>query len=423
MSVSLVIGGQWGDEGKAKIIDSLGGGVDYIVRFQGGANAGHTVVVGDEVFAFHLVPSGILYPGVRCILGGGMVIDPISLVDEISLIRKRGIKIKGRILISAQAHVVLPHHIAADKHSEKRKGKSRIGSTGRGIAPAYEDKVGRSGLRMCDMLFGDKVFEEKLRARIRSKNREFRLMGMNSLSMQKTVSKMIDARKILKPMIVDTRQLLWKAADQKKTILLEGAQGTLLDIDHGTYPFVTSSSVIAGGASVGTGIPPSAVKKIIGVFKAYCTRVGNGPFPTEERGALGNKLREKGREFGTTTGRPRRCGWFDAVAARTAVRLNGITEIALSKLDVLDSFKTIKICAEYGMGRKKLHYFPADTALLERVKPRYIKMDGWGVVCESRSFDDLPAGARKFVRTLEKLIDCRIRMISMGPERGELMRL
>jgi adenylosuccinate synthase len=423
MSVTLVVGGQWGDEGKAKIIDCLARDVDYVVRFQGGANAGHTVVVGEERFAFHLVPSGILYPNTKCLLGGGMVIDPIELVNEIEFIKSRGIDVHGRIFISGQAHAVLPHHIVMDKGLEEKKGIKRIGTTGRGIAPTYIDKVGREGFRMGEFLNPQDVFAANIRKIAREKNRRLARMGLMSVSPSKMEKEFSRVRKTLRPLVTDTRIMLWDAIDNGKHVLCEGAQGAFLDIDHGTYPFVTSSSSTAGGAAVGAGIPPSSFARIVGILKAYCTRVGNGPFPTEETGKVGEQLRNIGREFGTTTGRPRRCGWFDAVAARTAVRLNGFTEIALTKMDVLDCFEEIKVCTHYRLGRKRIEYFPTDANILMKCKPYYKTVPGWGSRLTSKGKKQLPNKALSYIRILEKLIDCRVRMVSLGPERSSIIEL
>jgi adenylosuccinate synthase len=418
MPVTLIIGGQWGDEGKAKIIDHLASTSDIVVRYGGGANAGHTVVVGEERFAFHLVPSGILYPEVTCLLGGGMVIDPIALVREIEGIRERGIDTSGRIFISSQAHVVLPYHKAIDRGSEEKKGRHRIGTTQKGISPAYCDKVARTGVRMSDLCKRPSDVGELLRRKVREKNRILKELRVPPVSPKETVDSVLAARKKLLPLITDTRLILWDALDKGRSILCEGAQGTLLDIDHGTYPYVTSSSAAAGGAAIGAGLPPSSFTKVIGIFKAYCTRVGNGPFPTEDGGRDGETLRRVGNEFGTTTGRPRRCGWFDAVAARTVVKLNGITEIALTKLDVLDEFGTIKVCTSYRLGRKTLEYFPTDTSLLDRCRPQYEEIEGWQVPTASSSASTLPPRVMAYIRRLESLVGCRISYASVGPERG-----
>ena len=422
MPVTLVVGGQWGDEGKAKIIDYLARDIDYVVRFQGGANAGHTVVAEGERFAFHLVPSGILYPKVTCILGGGMVIDPMALISEIDDIVGRGINVKDRILISSQAHVVMPYHFAIDSSSESRLGADAIGTTGKGISPAYADKVRRVGIRMGDFVRSEADFEELLRRSITARNRELRTQGVKGVSPKKVVADMLLARKRLLPMITDTRPILWDAADEGQRILCEGAQGALLDIDHGTYPFVTSSSATAGGAAIGSGLPPSAFDRIVGIFKAYCTRVGNGPFPTECLNEDGERLRQLGKEFGTTTGRPRRCGWFDAVAARTVVRLNGITDIALTKLDVLDTFDTVKVCTGYKVGRRTVDCFPADLGTLEDVKPQYEVFEGWKRASNGGDVASVSGRSLEYVRALERIVGCRIHLLSLGPERSAMVK-
>lgn len=423
MSVTLVVGGQWGDEGKAKIIDCLARDVDYVVRFQGGANAGHTVVVGDERFAFHLVPSGILYPNTKCVLGGGMVIDPIELVNEIEFIKSRGIDVHGRIFISSQAHAVLPHHILMDRGQEEKRGVKRIGTTGRGIAPTYIDKVGREGFRMGEFLNPPDAFSENIRRVARMKNRRLARMGLTSVSPSKMEQEFSRVRRKLRSLITDTRIMLWDAIDSGQNILCEGAQGALLDIDHGTYPFVTSSSSTAGGAAVGAGIPPAAFNRVVGILKAYCTRVGNGPFPTEEKGEIGERLRRIGHEYGTTTGRPRRCGWFDAVAARTAARLNGFTEVALTKLDVLNDFEEIRVCTHYRFGKNRLEYFPTDAKILDKCRPHYETISGWKSGLCDNGEPQLPKKAVSYIRTLEKLINCRVKMVSLGPERNSTIEL
>jgi adenylosuccinate synthase len=422
MSVTIIIGGQWGDEGKAKIIDFLASDADYVVRFQGGANAGHTVVVGEERFAFHLVPSGILYPRISCILGGGMVIDPAALSGEIEMVKKRGIDVRNRIFISEQAHVVLPYHIMMDLGLEARKGSGCIGTTGKGISPAYVDKVAREGMRMGEFLRPAGDFSQYIMDKVKEKNRRLKLLGFKTVSPSKTEKEMSVLRKKLRPLIADTRIMLWDAIDRGDKILCEGAQGTLLDIDHGTYPFVTSSSSTASGAAMGSGIPPNFIERSVGIMKAYCTRVGNGPFPTELSNKVGQKLRDIGNEYGTTTGRPRRCGWFDAVAARTAVRLNGFTEIALTKMDVLDSFDEIKVATSYRVGRRRLDHFPVDAKTLARCRPQYETVEGW-----KKSFDpdrnvNLPRRAADYVKFLERVIGCRVSMVSVGPERQAIFQ-
>lgn len=417
MPVTLVVGCQWGDEGKAKIIDYLARDADYVVRFQGGANAGHTVVADGERFAFHLVPSGILYPHVVCILGGGMVIDPIALASEIETIVERGIDVDRRVFVSEQAHVVFPYHVEMDRGSETRLGASAIGSTGKGITPAYVDKVGRRGVRMGDLVRPRAELVELFSEKIRENNKHLRRLGVRPLSVKKTVETLLGAMKTIQPLITDTRIIVWSGLEDRKKILCEGAQGALLDVDHGTYPYVTSSSASVGGAVAGAGVPPSSIEKVIGIFKAYCTRVGNGPFPTEEKGKLGDKLREVGGEYGTTTGRPRRCGWFDGVAGRTVVKLNGITEIALTKLDVLDSFERIKVCGAYRCGSRRNQYFPTTVRALERCKPEYETLDGWNEKVNNDGRMELPPTAVSYVTRLEELVGCKIRLISLGPDR------
>jgi len=423
MPVSLIIGGQWGDEGKAKVIDYLARDADFVVRYQGGANAGHTVVADGEKFAFHLLPSGVLYPHVTSILGGGMVIDPVALVAEIDGVAKRGYDLMDRVLISDQAHLVLPYHIQMDRGSEERLGKSSIGTTKKGITPAYVDKIGRRGVRMSDMKRPRGEFEDLMSKRIREANRDLKRHGFGSVPVAKTVEALLTVRRKISPLITDTRVVLWDAIDKGKRILCEGAQGALLDIDHGTYPYVTSSHPSAGGAQVGTGLPPTSIDRVVGIIKAYCTRVGNGPFPTEDHGAAGKKLAKIGNEFGTTTGRPRRCGWFDAVAARTAVKLNGITDIALTKMDVLDSFSEIKVCTSYRYGKKRLDYFPTDCRTLEKCKPNYEVLEGWGTTTDSFEKSHLPAKATAYMSYLEELVGCKIHFVSLGPGREAMIQL
>ncbi len=423
MPVTLVVGGQWGDEGKAKIIDYLARDVDFVVRYQGGANAGHTVVVGDQKFAFHQVPSGILYPKVTCVLGGGMVIDPLALVAEIDRVVARGVDVEGRILVSAQAHLVLPYHVLLDCDSEDRRADGAIGTTRKGIAPAYADKARREGIRMADLLRAPQSLRDLVGDRVKENNKILKVRGMKPLSPKKVIDDVLAARARLMPLVCDTRPVLWDAVATGRRVLCEGAQGSLLDIDHGTYPYVTSSSCTAGGAAIGTGLPPSAFDRIVGIFKAYCTRVGNGPFPTEETGKVGDRLREIGREYGTTTGRPRRCGWFDAVAARTVVKINGMTDIALTKLDVLDTFASVKVCNAYRAGKRTMDVFPADARDVEGVAPKYETLPGWKEATSGRRLEDLPRPAVEYIRHLERLVACPIHLVSLGPERSAMVRI
>jgi len=423
MPVTLVVGGQWGDEGKAKIIDYLAREMDVVVRYQGGANAGHTVVVGAEKFAFRQVPSGILYPGITCVLGGGMVIDPTALIEEIDSIQARGVNVKGRILVSAQAHLVLPYHILLDCDSEDKRVDGGIGTTRKGISPAYADKARREGIRAADLTRSPAELSALVTQRVKENNKILKARGAETLSPARVVKQLLAARERLAPMVTDTRPFLWDAVEAGRRVLCEGAQGSLLDIDHGTYPYVTSSSCTAGGAATGTGLPPAGFDRIVGIFKAYCTRVGNGPFPTEDEGRAGAKLREIGHEFGTVTGRPRRCGWFDAVAARTVVKLNGVTDIALTKLDVLDTFESLKVCTSYKVGKKEMTVFPADARELERVTPRYETLPGWLQPTAGRHLDDLPPRAIAYIRRLETLVGCRIHLVSLGPERSAMLKM
>ena len=423
MPVTLVVGGQWGDEGKAKIIDYLARDVDFVVRYQGGANAGHTVVVGAEKFAFQQVPSGILYPKVTCVLGGGMVIDPLALVAEIDRIVARGVDVRGRILVSAQAHLVMPYHVLLDCDSEDRRADGAIGTTRKGIAPAYADKARREGIRMADLLRKPAELRDLVGDRVRENNRILKARGMKPLAPKKVIDDVLAMRTRLAPLITDTRPVLWDAVAAGRRVLCEGAQGSLLDIDHGTYPYVTSSSCTAGGAATGTGLPPSAFERIVGIYKAYCTRVGNGPFPTEETGRVGDRLRELGHEYGTVTGRPRRCGWFDAVAARTVVKINGMTDIALTKLDVLDTFASVKVCNAYRGGKRTMDVFPADARDVEGVVPKYETRPGWKEATSGRRLEDLPRPAVEYIRHLEQLVACPIHLVSLGPERSAMVRM
>jgi adenylosuccinate synthase len=423
MPVTLVVGGQWGDEGKAKIIDYLARDVDFVVRYQGGANAGHTVVVGTEKFAFNQVPSGILYPKVTCVLGGGMVIDPWALVAEIDSIVARSVDVRGRILVSSQAHLVMPYHVLLDCDSEDRRADGAIGTTRKGIAPAYADKARREGIRAADLLRKPAELRDLVGDRVRENNRILKARGMKPLAPKKVIDDLLAARARLALLVTDTRPVLWDAVAAGRRVLCEGAQGSLLDIDHGTYPYVTSSSCTAGGAAIGTGLPPSAFERIVGIFKAYCTRVGNGPFPTEETGRVGERLRELGHEYGTVTGRPRRCGWFDAVAARTVVKINGMTDIALTKLDVLDTFASVKVCNAYRSGKRTMDVFPADARDVEGVAPKYETLPGWKEATSGRRLEDLPRPAVEYIRHLEQLVACPIHLVSLGPERSAMVRI
>lgn len=419
MATKIVLGAQWGDEGKAKIVDFLTLDADVVVRFQGGANAGHTVKVEDEVFVFHVIPAGILHPEKECVIGNGVVLDPAALFAEVEELSERGISTEGRLFVSANAHVVMPYHTALDKAGEESQGNEKLGTTGRGIGPAYRDKVERTyGLRVADLLDANPL-REKLKGTIKAKNEILtRIYGRESLDEQEITQTYLGYADRLRPYVTDTSVLLNRALDDGKTVLFEGAQGTLLDIDHGTYPFVTSSNTTAGGACTGAGIGPTRIDEVIGVTKAYTTRVGNGPFPTELFGEDGDRLRELGHEYGATTGRPRRCGWFDAMILRMATRVNGFTSLALTRLDVLDTLESLSLCVGYRYGDEVLDDFPADLQVLAECKPIYEEVPGWlAPTTEARHFDDLPAAAQSYVRRISELCNTPVSLISVGPKR------
>ncbi|MHC4713083.1 MAG: adenylosuccinate synthase [Planctomycetota bacterium] len=419
MQTLAVVGLQWGDEGKGKIVDLLSREYDVIVRWQGGANAGHTVVVDGEKYALHLVPSGVLTPGKLNVVANGVVIDPVLLVEEIKDLRGRGVEIGDNLIISDRAHAVMGYHKALDRGQEhKRTDGAKIGTTGRGIGPAYADKFRRGGFRMGDLL--DKEFMRKtLGVRISENNfllREY--LGAEEIVEEAALAEVEEAAEFLRPYVADTAQVLRRLLAQGKKILFEGAQGAMLDIDHGTYPFVTSSNTTAAGIPAGTGLAPSAVGEILGVLKAYTTRVGTGPFPTELDDATGELLRERGGEFGATTGRPRRCGWFDAVVARHSVALNGCTSIALTKIDVLDGFEAVRLCTAYELDGERVESIPAGAAAVSRCRPIYEEVPGWKAPTSgARKWEDLPDEARRFIGRVEELTGCRISMVSVGRER------
>lgn len=424
MSNTILVGSQWGDEGKGKIIDVLTGEVDIVVRSQGGNNAGHTIVDGDKKYVLHLIPSGILRKGKVCVIGNGVVIDPVALVGEIKGLRKRGVKVGKNLLISESAHLVMPYHRALDERREELKGKNKIGTTKRGIGPAYGDKVARTGLRMADLVRPG-TFAEKLKLRVRENNALLRQLGGKPVNAAKVLAEYTAAAKILKPFVTNTVAYLHKAMEAKKEILFEGAQGTFLDIDHGTYPFVTSSNTTSGGACTGSGVAPNRIDTVIGVVKAYTTRVGEGPFPTEED-FLGDMLHEMGREFGATTGRARRCGWFDAVSTRYASLVNGVDELAITNLDGLDGVAEIRICTGYRIDGKGpvLDTPPSDAGELARCRPVYISMPGWLTPTDTiRKYRDLPLKARRYAETLAKLSGAKLSIVSTGPARDQTIHL
>lgn len=412
--VTVIVGAQWGDEGKGKIVDFLSKNTAIVVRVQGGANAGHTIVIDGKRVALHLVPSGILRKEPICIIGHGVVIDPATLIEEIELLGKQGIKTRNRLYISDRAHVVMPYHKIIEA-SGLRTPTREIDSTKRGIWPAYADKVSRIGIRMCDLL-NIPVLHEK----IRHNGTQVEKMISSTIGIEGIIKDYSGYAKKLSPYIVDTLPIIQKALKNKKNILVEGAQGSLLDVDMGVYPNVTSSNTTAGGACTGSGIPPRAISKVIGIAKAYITRVGVGPVPTDLVDVTGDLIRERGKEYGTTTGRPRRCGWFDAVLTRYACTINGVDEIILMKLDVLDVFKKLKICDYYEIDGTRVDTLPADITHFAKAKPHYIEMPGWQADTSAiRSFRKLPLNAQRYILKLEKLIGVPITLISVGAERNQ----
>lgn len=420
MGVTLVLGSQWGDEGKGKIVDLLSSKAEIVARYQGGANAGHTIVFGGKQYILHLIPSGILNPKTKCIIGNGVVIDPVALMDEIKMLEDNGIDVSGRLFISHKAHLIMPYHKLLDKARENSNSSKPIGTTGRGIGPSYIDKAKRSGIRIVDLLDRD-AFSEKLKQNIAENNNILnKIYAYQELDPDEILEKYLDFDKKIDPFITDTTYLINDAVSEGNEILIEGAQGTLLDLDHGTYPFVTSSNPTAGGACTGLGMPPTSIDKIVGVVKAYCTRVGNGPFPTELNNGIGKKLQDEGAEYGATTGRPRRCGWLDLVALRYSVMLNGITDIALTKLDVLDSLEEIKLCYAYDIDGKIRDTFPVDLPSLDKVEPVYRSMPGWKRSIHGiRKYDDLPVEVHDYFNEIEKFTGARISIISSSPDRKD----
>jgi adenylosuccinate synthase len=422
MANTILVGAQWGDEGKGKIIDVLTEEADYVIRSQGGNNAGHTVILGETRYVLHLVPSGILRPRKKCIIGNGVVVDPVGLVDEIEGIEQLGVKVNRKLFISDAAHVVLPYHRELDAAREARKGRNKIGTTKRGIGPAYADKAARTGLRMKDLIEPER-FEKLLRTRIRENNAVLKALGAKPLSFARVHAAYRAAGDRLRPFVTNTVVLLHRARQQGKNLLFEGAQGTFLDLDHGTYPYVTSSNTTAGGACTGAGFPPHRIDRVVGVMKAYTTRVGEGPFPTES-GELGDLLHGMGREFGATTGRPRRCGWFDAVLARHAAMVNGMDEIAVTNLDGLDTLERIRMCVAYRRDGKKLDYVPSDLEELARCQPVYREFPGWQTPTSSAtSWRELPAKARNYLEALAKFLGAKLRIASVGPARDQTIFL
>ncbi len=419
MPAIVLVGAQWGDEGKGKATDLLGDTVDYVVRYQGGNNAGHTVVIGSEKYALHLLPSGILSPNVVPVIGNGVVIDPAVLLDEIRGLDARGIN-TSKLVISTNAHLITPYHRTIDKVSERFLGKSKIGTTGRGIGPAYADKISRIGIRVQD-LFDRSILEQKLEGALNDKNQVLtKVFNRKNMSVAEILEEYLVYAEILRPYVADTSLLLDKALKTGKTVLLEGSQGTLLDVDHGTYPFVTSSNPTAGGACTGSGIGPKAITRVIGIVKAYTTRVGSGPFPTELLDDDGDKLRTIGHEYGTTTGRNRRCGWYDAPIARYAVRINGLTDFFLTKLDVLTGWEKIPVCVAYDVDGTRHDELPASQTDFHHAKPIYEYLPGWKEdISKARILSDLPKNAQDYVKYLEEISGAPMSAIGVGPGRDQ----
>ena len=421
--IIVVIGAQWGDEGKGKIVDLLAERFDVVARYQGGHNAGHSVQVGESSFVLHLLPSGIVHPGKTCVLGNGMVIDPAAFFDEADRLAAQGISVTPeRVLVSSRAHLILPYHRALDHTSEERLGNERVGTTLRGIGPAYEDKAGRRGIRVADAIVPS-VLRSRIERNLEDANRIIVAYGGQALDPDLIFSETTRLAERLAPFIADTTLFMNRAAQEGQTILIEGAQATLLDVDHGTYPFVTSSNTTAGGAATGTGLAPHRITGVLGIVRTYTTRVGEGPFPTEMlkgEEELGQLIRERGREYGASTGRPRRCGWFDAFATRYAAEINGFTSVALTKLDVLDALDEIKVCVGYSLDGREINSFPAVSQDVRRIEPVYATMPGWKTSTEGTTdADKLPAKARDYIEFLSREIGVEIGLVSTGPERGQ----
>ncbi|MFI7243075.1 adenylosuccinate synthase [Streptomyces qinglanensis] len=423
MPALVLLGAQWGDEGKGKATDLLGGSVDYVVRYQGGNNAGHTVVVGDQKYALHLLPSGILSPGCTPVIGNGVVVDPSVLLSELSGLQERGVD-TSKLLVSGNAHLITPYHATLDKTTERFLGKRRIGTTGRGIGPSYADKINRVGIRVQD-LFDESILLQKVEAALDFKNQVLaKLYNRRAISPQQAAEELLGYAEQLKGFVADTTLILNDAIDEGKVVLFEGGQGTLLDVDHGTYPFVTSSNPTAGGACTGAGVGPTKINRVIGILKAYTTRVGAGPFPTELFDDDGEALRRIGGEFGVTTGRNRRCGWFDAVIARYATRVNGLTDFFLTKLDVLTGWEQIPVCVAYEIDGERTTELPYNQSDFHHAQPVYEYLPGWSEdITKAKTFGDLPKNAQAYVKTLEEMSGAPISAIGVGPGRDETIEI
>lgn len=420
MAVTVVIGSQWGDEGKGKIVDLLSDEVDVVARYQGGANAGHTICWDDKTFVLHLVPSGIFHEGTTCVIGNGVVIDPVALMEEIRTIRELGYEVEGRLFISHNAHLIMPYHKKIEEARERARDAGAIGTTGRGIGPAYVDKFARTGIRVVDLLDRD-VLRTKLKQSIEEKNAILKsIYGAEALNVEAIIEEYVEFDQQIDPYVTDTSLYLNTALAEGKHVLAEGAQGSLLDVDFGTYPFVTSSHPTAGGACTGLGIPPTAVDRVIGIVKAYSTRVGNGPFPTELEDENGQRLRDIGNEYGATTGRPRRCGWLDLVALRYTSMINGFTDLAITKLDVLTGLDELKVCTAYRYDDKEITRFPAEVQTLEKMEPVYETLPGWSEdITGASQFGDLPETAQRYLQYIADVMGVGISMISTGPKRSQ----
>lgn len=418
MSVTVLVGCQWGDEGKGKIVDILSENYDIVTRYQGGANAGHTVEIGDNQYILHLIPSGILRNNVKCVIGNGVVVDPIALLEEIKLLKENGINVEGRLFISHNAHLIMPYHKLLDSISESSKKK--IGTTGRGIGPCYVDKYARKGIRIVDLL-NKEILERKIRDNLEEKNALLKKVYDHvGLDADKIINEYIQFDKAIDKYITDVPLMLNNSIRDGKSILLEGAQGALLDVDHGTYPYVTSSSPTSGGACTGSGIPPNKITSVFGIVKAYTTRVGNGPFPTELTNDVGEKLRKEGAEYGATTGRPRRCGWFDAFLVSYSAMINGIDSVAITKLDVLATFESIKVCVGYKLNGKSLNSFPTDVEQLNNITPVYETLYGWMEdISKCKSYDELPQKTKDYLEFISDHANIKIEIISVGPKRKQ----
>ncbi|WP_297635606.1 adenylosuccinate synthase [uncultured Clostridium sp.] len=425
MSAFIVLGAQWGDEGKGKMTDYLAEEADVVVRFQGGNNAGHTVEVGDKQYKLHLIPSGILYDDKVNVIGNGVVVDPKALFEEIGYLEGVGVKVTPKkLVISDRAQLIMPYHKTLDILKEKARGKNDIGTTGKGIGPCYTDKVERCGLRICDLMHPH-VFEEKLKENIEAKNAYItKVLGGEAESFEETLKMYLEFGERLKPFVKDTSVKVYDAIKDDKNVLFEGAQGMLLDIDYGTYPYVTSSNTTAGGVVSGSGVGPTMITNAVGIAKAYTTRVGKGPFPTELLDETGDWIREKGHEYGVTTGRSRRCGWLDLVILKTTVRVSGLTSLAVTKIDTLAGLDKIKVCVGYEFNGEVIDYFPASLEDLAECKPVYEEFDGWDdSVADARSYEELPENAKKYLQRIEEFTDTRISIVSVGPKRDQTMRV